>query len=405
VAWWNGTNQTRGRTETADQQPGNGIPAWRNPSTDGNRKSKKNKKKKAKAKAKRQAEQEEDDPPREAATAGGRPSTTPSASPTGTAAAARGDSTKGARAQKTTPESKPVLGAEVDLEALRTHLSTLRVVVGNEDPDVKSLAARIEAEQARRQAAAEASEAEDKAKAERKAKPPSVVKAQNKHRGLVAKRDRAQQRVAQRRKALEAAQAELDSAMAALLTLEEKVLVAEADMRTAMHQLEAELDGRALDDREAPEVQVITSSLENRMASLLRTMCHTANSLLASTSTDAMAMRQQVSTWVAEISQLPLQAKIAVKTELKEADHAKGAVEEVDRDSEPPPSKQRRRDPEGKKVSPPTDDERGGWQSAGSMADAEVLTSDAEEARTSAAQKAKVASEVHAGRTRSRSPH
>jgi hypothetical protein len=279
------------------------------------------------------------------------------------------------------------------------------MVVGEDDPDVKSLAARIEAEQTRRRAAAEASEAEDKAKAERKAKPPSVVKAQNKHRGLVVKRDRAQQRVAQRRKAVEAAQAELDSAMAALLTLEEKVLVAEADMRTAMHQLEAELDGRGAEGRGVPEVQVITSSLENRMASLLHTMCQTANSMLASTSTDATAMRQQVATWVAEISQLPLQAKVTVKKEPEAADQAKGAVEDADRDGEPPPSKQRRRDREGKRAIPSTDDERGGWQSAGSLADAEILTSDEEKTRTSAAQKEKAANDSHSGRNRSRSPH
>jgi hypothetical protein len=368
VAWWKSTGQPGERTDVSE---GTGqIPAWRNPSTDGAKKRKKNKKKHKKKQANDQQQPAPaggNNPRGDGGTAGGPSSIKPSVSLAATPAAARGDSQQGAqRAQNEGTRASPGLGAEVDLEALRTHLSTLKVVVGDNDPDVRSLAARIHAEERRRAEETQASEAEARSRAERKAKPPSVVKAQNKHRSLVVKRDKAQERVAQRRKAVESAQSELATALDTLVGLEERVLLAEADVRTAMHQLEAELDGR----EGVPEIQVVTSTLETQMATLLRTVAQTAQAMLSGTGADILAMRQQMATWVEQIALLPLLPK--VKDEPEDDIHPDPA-DESDQTKRPegsPPLKLRRKLKEGRSATSAEDDP--GFNSASSAV--EVLS-------------------------------
>jgi hypothetical protein len=237
--------------------------------------------------------------------------------------------------------------------------------VGDDDPDVKSLAARVARAEQQRAEAVQASADEAKQREERHKKPQSVSKAERKHYKAKTNRERAQAKVAQKRKVLEAAQADLDTAMGQLLEWEEKVLVAEAVLRTAIHQADAELDGR----NSIPDVQVVTSTLETQMSNLLHTMSQTAETLLAP-GTDGTALRLQLQKWVQEIGELPLQAKVAVKQEPKDsvapgstagaaASSAAASAEGV------PPAKQRRLAARAAAVHS-TDDERG-YLSAGSL--------------------------------------
>jgi hypothetical protein len=283
----------------------------------------------------------------------------------------------------------------VDLEALRTHLSQLKVVVGEADPDVQSLARRIQEEEKRR-TAAQAAEDAAHAAAAKKAEPPSVLNAQRKHRILQDKRDRCQKRVEKRRKALDAAKAELETEMAILVELEERVLVAEADVRTAVHRLEAELDGKVLSHAAAPEVSVVTSTLESQMVTLLRTMSVSAEAMLSSSSKDPVAILQQVATWATEIGKLPLQAKFPVKQEHEEhaAGNTKGAAT--------PPAKKARRHVKSGRTS--TDEEQA-LHSTGSAVETDMRSAGSEGEEESDRDKEK---EQESGRKqpreRSRSP-
>jgi hypothetical protein len=171
--------------------------------------------------------------------------------------------------------------------------------------------------------------------------------------------------VAQRRKAVESAQVELATAMDTLVGLEERVLLAEADVRTAMHQLEAELDGRDV----VPELQVVTSTLETQMATLLRAVAQTAQAMLSGTGADTLAMRQQMATWVEQIALLPLRPK--VKDEPEDDIHPDPA-EESDQtkrpEGSPPPLKLRRKLKDGRSATSAEDDP--GFNSASSAIEA-----------------------------------